>query len=200
MGGMIGLMMAGGRGSRMRPFPEKLTLGGHIPVALRVAGALCSCPAVSRTVAAVSPRAPRARAMLERRVDTLETPGDGYSADLAYALGRLEGAVLVVPADLPLLDGDILERVSGMHEKGSWTTVLVSEGYAARLGLSPGVSIRLDGAPYRYTGISAVDAGLPDSPPRYVTINDYRLAANMNTIRDWALLGAAHDLPEDYGL
>lgn len=197
---MIGLMMAGGRGSRMRPFPEKLTLGGHIPVALRVAGALGSCPAISRTVAAVSPRAPRARAMLAGRVDTLETPGAGYSADLAYALERLEGPVLVVPADLPLLDADIIGRISGMYERGSWTTLLVSEGYAARLGLSPGVTIRLGNAPYRYTGVSAVDAGRPDSPPRYVTMDDYRLAANMNTVRDWTLLGAARDLPEDYGL
>ena len=197
---MIGLMMAGGRGSRMRPFPEKLTLGGHIPVALRVAGALGSCPAISRTVAAVSPRAPRARDMLAGRVDTLETPGAGYSADLAYALERLEGPVLVVPADLPLLDADIIGRISGMYERGSWTTLLVSEGYAARLGLSPGVTIRLGNAPYRYTGVSTVDAGWPDSPPRYVTMDDYRLAANMNTVRDWTLLGAAHDLPEDYGL
>ena len=197
---MIGLMMAGGRGSRMLQFPEKLTLGGHIPVALRVAGALGSCPAISRTVAAVSPRAPRARAMLAGRVDTLETPGAGYSADLAYALKRLEGPVLVVPADLPLLDADIIGRISGMYERGIWTTLLVSEGYAARLGLSPGVTIRLGNAPYRYTGVSAVDAGRPDSPPRYVTMDDYRLAANMNTVRDWTLLGAAHDLPEDYGL
>ena len=197
---MIGLMMAGGRGSRMRPFPEKLTLGGHIPVALRVAGALGSCPAISRTVAAVSPRAPRAKAMLAGRVDTLETPGAGYSADLAYALKRLEGPVLVVPADLPLLDADIIGRISGMYEGGRWTTLLVSEIYAARLGLSPGVSVRLGGAPYRYTGVSAVDAGRPGSPPRYVVMDDYRLAANMNTARDWALLGAAHYLTEDYGL
>jgi GTP:adenosylcobinamide-phosphate guanylyltransferase len=130
----------------------------------------------------------------------LETPGAGYSADLAYALDRLEGAVLVVPADLPLLDADIIGRISEMYDESSWTTLLVSEGYAARLGLPPGVTVRLGNTPHRYTGVSAVDAGRPGAPPRYVIMDDYRLAANMNTVRDWALLGAAHDLPREYSL
>lgn len=200
VGGMIGLMMAGGRGSRMAPFPEKLTLGGHVPVALRVAEALRSCPAVTGTVAAVSPRAPRAMGMLAGRVDVMETPGDGYSADLAYALRRVDGPVLVVPADLPLLDGDALGRVAESYDPEYWTVVTVSERYAARLGLSPGISVRAGGAPLRYTGISVVDAGRPAAPARHVTINDYRLAANMNAPSDWALLGASLHLPEEYGL
>ena len=179
--------------------PEKLAMGG-IPVAVRVACALESCRAVTGVVAAVSPHAPRARTILESRAEILDTPGGGYSADLAYALRRLEGPVLVVPADLPLLDGYILENISCKYDADFWTTILVSEGYAARLGLSEGLTIWSEGTLCRYTGISMVDAGRPGAPARHFVINDYRLAANMNTIRDWVLLGAAQYAPVHYCL
>ena len=179
---------------------EKLTIRYHIPVALRVARALESCSSVTRVVAAVSPHTPYTRMMLQPHVGILETPGSGYSADLAYAMGRLEGAVLVTPADLPLLDGMILDHISHMYDKERWTTMMVSEGYAARLGLSEGLTIWSGNTLCRYTGISAVDAARPGAPPRYVIVNDHRLAVNMNTIQDWALLGAAQDLPKYYGL
>lgn len=179
--------------------PEKLVLG-KIPIAVRVARALESCRAVTGVVAAVSPSAPRTRTILEPHAEILDTPGAGYSADLAYALKRLEGPVLVVPADLPLLDGYILDIISYKYDADSWTTILVSEGYAARLGLSEGLTVWSGGTLCRYTGISAVDASRPDAPSKHVMINDHRLAANMNTIRDWMLLGAAQDTPVYYGL
>ena len=181
------------------PVPEKLAMG-RVPVAVRVVRALESCRTVTGVVAAVSPHAPRTKAVLEPYADMLDTPGAGYSADLAYALKQLEGPVLVVPADLPLLDGYVLERISDMHEEDFWTTILVSEGYAARLGLSGGLTIRSGRVLCRYTGISMVDAGRLDAPPRYMRMDDYRLAANMNTIQDWMLLGAAQYAPVHYGL
>lgn len=179
--------------------PEKLVMG-RIPVAVRVARALKSCRTVTGVVAAVSPHAPRTRTILEPHAEILDTPGAGYSADLAYALKRLDGPILVVPADLPLLDGYILESISYKYDADFWTTILVSEGYAARLGLSEGLTVRSGGVLCRYTGISMVYAGHPDAPSRHVMINDYRLAANMNTIHDWMLLGAAQDAPVHYGL
>lgn len=181
------------------PTPEKLVMG-RIPVAVRVARALESCRTVTGVVAAVSPHAPRTRAILESHAEILDTPGAGYSADLAYALKRLDGPVLVVPADLPLLDGYILESISCKHDADFWTTILVSEGYAARSGLSEGLTVWSGGVLCRYTGVSMVDAAHPEAPSRHVTINDYRLAANMNTIQDWMLLGAAQDSPVHFGL
>ena len=179
--------------------PEKLVMG-RIPVAVRVACALESCSVVTGVVAAVSPHAPRTRTILESRTRILDTPGGGYSADLAYALRRLEGPVLVVPADLPLLDGYVLDMISKEYDADFWTTILVSEGYAVRLGLSGGLTTWSGCTMCRYTGISMVDAGSPDAPARHFVLNDYRLAANMNTIRDWVLLGAAQYAPVHYGL
>lgn len=198
---MTGLIMAGGRGSRMRASHEKLTLGHRRPVVLGVADALGRCGAITGVVAAVSPHAPQTKAVLEGEVPVLETPGTGYSADLSYALNRLEGPVLVVPGDLPLLDGAILDRVAALHRPGWWTVLLVTEGYASSLGLSPGIRATHHKMPCRYTGVSMVEAGAAGrSPQRMVIINDPRIAVNLNTIGDCALLGAAHDLPEHLGL
>ena len=201
MTSMTGLIMAGGRGSRMRTSHEKLTLGHRRPVVLGVADALGRCGAVTGAVAAVSPHAPQTRAILEGEVPILETPGAGYSEDLAYALERLEGPVMVVPGDLPLLDGAILDRVAAAHRPGWWTVLVVTEGYASSLGLSPGIRITHRNTPCRYTGVSVVDAGAASrSPQRMIIINDPRLAVNMNTVGDCSLLGAAHELPEHLGL
>ena len=201
MTAMTGLIMAGGRGSRMRSSHEKLTLGHRRPVVLGVADALDRCGAIAGVVAAVSPHAPQTRALLEDVVSILETPGAGYSADLAYALERLEGPVVVVPGDLPLLDGAILDRVAAAHRPGWWTLLLVTEGYASLLGLSPGIRLTHRSTPCRYTGVSVVDAGVASgAPQRMMIIDDPRLAVNMNTLGDCALLGAAHEPSEHLGL
>ena len=71
--------------------------------------------------------------------NTGHAPGAGYSADLAYALKRLDGPVLVVPPTCHCWTGNILESISYKHDADFWTTILVSEGYAARLGLSEGL-------------------------------------------------------------
>lgn len=195
---MIGLVMAGGRGSRMATAAEKLTLGHRRPVVLGAVGALSGCGAILEVAAAVSPHAPQTRSILEGRARLLETPGSGYSADLACALDMLEGPVLVVPGDLPLLDSDMVCRVAGMYDAAKWVTLLVSEEYAGSLGSSPGISVRCDGQSCRYTGISVVDARSAGAvPQRNVIVNDPRIAINTNTIQDWrVLLGGAHDSPE----
>lgn len=190
---MIALMMAGGRGSRMPSFVEKLTLGYGEPAALRVVRALKSCPDITRMVAAVSPHTPRTRMLLEAHMEVIDTAGSGYSTDVSGALKRLEGNVLVLPADLPLVDGHILGRILRLHKKGFWTTILITERYATSLGVSPGLTIRLDGTLYRYAGISMVNAAHTDVPTQHVVLDDHRLAANMNTPQDWALLGSLHN-------
>lgn len=191
--------MAGGRGSRMMPYTEKLTIWCGAPMALRVVRALDACPRITRVVAAVSPNAPAARSILSKHIDLLDTPGEGYSADLTYALKHLSGGVLVVPADLPLLDHLILDTISHQYDADYWTTILLSEAYASRLGISPGIVVRWRGLLYRYTGVSIVDADC-NPPIKHMILDDYRLAININTIQDWVLFGAASHLSEEYGL
>lgn len=198
---MIGLVMAGGRGSRMGGTAEKLTLGYAGAAVLGVVEALECSGAIHVVVAAVSSQAPRTRTMLEGRADTLDTPGDGYSADLAYALDRLHGPALVVPGDLPLLDGPTVAAVARAYDPSRWISVLITERYAARMGVSPGIGHMWNGRPCRYTGISVVDAdAAPDAPQHYTIMDRPGIALNLNTNQDLALLGAAYDFPEQPGL
>ncbi len=63
---MIGLVMAGGKGSRMEfPTPEKLLLEYEKPVIFNVIDALNHSHCFSRVVAATSPNSPHTKYVLE---------------------------------------------------------------------------------------------------------------------------------------
>ncbi len=106
------LVMAGGKASR---------LGGLVKPLLRVCGKTilervvdAALPLTSRIVVAVAGGHSRlvARRAHELLVDTIYTPGMGYARDLGIALASLRpGPVLVLPADTPFLDTNILYRI-----------------------------------------------------------------------------------------
>lgn len=198
---MIGLVMAGGNSARTN-YMEKLAIPVYMPVVLRVVNSLVRCPQISHVYAAVSKCAPKTRQILQRYgIDTIETKGEGYSVDLSYTLDEMTQYTLILPGDLPFLDADIISRIVKRCSKKHWTNILVTERYAAMLCLSPGITTVYNGVLCRYTGISAVEpAYRHDIPARYVTINDMRIAANLNSPRDWALLGAAYNLAKHNGL
>ena len=175
---MIGLVMAGGRGSRMAGSggpAEKLLVGrgDGMPVVLGVADALRSSGLVSRVYAATSPRAPAAAAALRRAgIETVPTPAAGYSLDLAAALSHLagrghRGTVLAVPGDMPLLRAGDVRAVARAYSgrakrdgrRPAWAAFVVpvdAGGAGADAGrfeyLAPG-----GGA--AYTGVSVIDLG-----------------------------------------
>lgn len=171
---MIGLVMAGGRGSRMAASggpAEKLLVGrgDGMPVVLGVVDALRSSGIVSEVHAATSPRAPAAAAALRRAgIGTVPTPADGYSLDLAAALSSLagrghRGRVLAVPGDMPLLRAADVRAVARAYagraerdgRRPAWAAFVVPvKGGDADAGrfeyLAPGGAAA-------YTGVSIVD-------------------------------------------
>lgn len=171
---MIGLVMAGGRGSRMAASggPAEKLLAGRgdgMPVVLGVVDALRSSGVVSEVYAATSPRAPAAAAALRRAgIGTVPTPADGYSLDLAAALSVLagrghRGRVLAVPGDMPLLRAAGVRAVERAYaaragrdgRRPAWAAfvVPVKGGDAGRFEyLAPGGEAA-------YTGVSIVDLG-----------------------------------------
>lgn len=110
---VIGLVMAGGRGSRMAgsggPAEKLLIEHRGRPVVLGVVDALRGSGVVSEVHAATSPHAPAAADALGRAgVGIIPTRGAGYSLDLGEAVSALAGRgragpVLVVPGDMPFL-------------------------------------------------------------------------------------------------
>ena len=171
--------MCGGRGTRLNTETEKprFRVGG-VPMVDRVVDALESS-SVERIIAATSPNAPETQSHLD--VPCIETPGDGYVADLDAALAddRLSRPVLTVAADLPLLDGEIVDRVLDEHSRGS-LSVLVPASLKRELGVSDDTTFERGNREVAPTGVNVV---ADDSDDAWLT-RARRVAVNVNTLAD----------------
>ena len=109
---MIGLIMAGGRGTRMHSNEEKLLLNYKKPVILHVVDALQQSNCFSKIIALTSPNSPKTEKILqETGIETLPSPGESFVSDLNQMLQQLDDVVFVTSGDLPLfkiisLDGN----------------------------------------------------------------------------------------------
>jgi adenosylcobinamide-phosphate guanylyltransferase len=178
--------MCGGKGTRLGPRVEKpLFEVGGVAMIDRVLAALDGSR-VGSVYAVVSPHAPATREHLADR-PYIDAPGEGYVADLEFALaeGRVETPVLTVAADLPLLDPGIVNTVLGVYEAGS-IAVCVPASLKRDLGVSVDTTFERDGRELVPTGVNAVGDGRDET---YVT-EDHRLAVNVNRTRDAAVAEA----------
>ncbi|WP_226013176.1 NTP transferase domain-containing protein [Halomicrobium salinisoli] len=167
--------MAGGLGTRLDADREKplVRVGGR-PMVDRVIDAL-RVSGVERVYAATSPHAPATREHVS--VPAIETPGEGYVADLEAVLtdDRIDRPVLTVVADLPLLAPDAVDDVLAAHETGS-LTVAVPAGLKERLGVSADTTFDRTGREVAPAGLNVVG----DGPDRTLVVEDPRLAVNVN--------------------
>ena len=194
---MIGLVMAGGRGSRMEfPSPEKLLLEYEKPVIFHVIDSLNNSHCFSKVFAATSPNSPDTKFELERiGVQTLDTQGNGYVNDLNFLLQKMDGFVFVVSGDLPLLDEEIIQKLVEFNSESVWTSFLVSKKFLDSLSLESNLLVKHDGVECIYTGISIINAdkikNLNSVNEDYVILDDKRIAFNLNTKEDYELLNSS---------
>lgn len=194
---MIGLVMAGGRGSRMPTDGEKLLLRHKKPIVMHVVDALADSGCLETVRAAVSPNSPRTwDYLLENGIGVVRTSGLGYAEDLAHVLRSTRDDVLVVSGDLPLLDGDIVRRmVSEYDPDRTWCSFVATRRFVESLGTSAESSPAVGGLECVYTGVSLVNArNISDCNPvreDRIVLDDMRIAFNLNTKRDYELLGTA---------
>ena len=195
---MDALVMCGGRGTRLGADREKplVPVAGE-PMVDRVCDALAASR-VDRVVAAVSPHTPEMRAHLRERADdrasgdagdgtgtlaVVETPGEGYVADLQHALDdRLSKPVLTVAADLPLLDGRAVDSVLDAHDSGSLTVAVPAER-KRELGVSVDTTFEREGRELAPAGVNVVGDG-PDST---TVFEDSAFTINVNRPKDVAV-------------
>jgi len=172
--------MCGGRGTRLDSAAEKplFEVAGR-PMVDRVRDALADSR-VGATHAVVSPHAPATRDHLDGELPLVETPGDGYVADLGVALGTVEPPVLTVAADLPLLESDAVDAVLDAAD-GS-TSVVVPAALKDALGASTDQN---DDSGWVSTGVNVV--GDDDDDDTVYRTWDARLAVNVNRRRDAAV-------------
>ena len=191
---MIGLVMAGGSGSRMDfPTPEKLLLEYKKPIIFHVIDALNNSHCFSKVFAATSPNSPDTKFELEQiGVETLDTQGNGYVSDLNFLLQKMDGSVFVVSGDLPLLDEEIIQKMTKFNSDSVWTSFLVTKKFLDSLGLESNLLVEYDSTECVYTGISIINADkIKDSNlvnEDYIILDDRRVAFNLNTNEDYELL------------
>ena len=194
---MIGLVMAGGRGSRMEfPSPEKLLLEYEKPVIFHVIDSLNDSHCFSKVFAATSSNSPDTKFELERiGVETLDTQGNGYVNDLNFLLQKMDGFVFVVSGDLPLLDEEIIQKLVEFNSESVWTSFLVSKKFLDSLSLESNLLVKHNGVECIYTGISIINAdkikNLNSVNEDYVILDDKRIAFNLNTKEDYELLSSS---------
>jgi len=197
---MIGLVMAGGKGSRMEfPAPEKLLLEYEKPIIFHVIDSLNDSRCFSKVFAATSPNSPDTKQVLEEKgIETLDTEGNGYVNDLNFLLQKMDGFVFVVSGDLPLLDEEIIQKLVEFNSESVWTSFLVSKKFLNSLGLESSLLVNSDNIECAYTGISIINVnklGLGNWPSpvkeNYIILDDKRIAFNLNTKKDYELLSSS---------
>ena len=183
---MIGLIMAGGKGTRMGLPEEKLLLKYKKPTIIHVIESLQESQCFTKIYAATSPNSPNTQTLVSQHVETIKTNGDGYVEDLNYALSKLDDFVFVVSGDLPLLDKTIIQELVAKHQKDSqWQSFVVTKKFLEQNNLSLEFSIRVNDQECFYTGMSIVN---PKSQYQEMcTIHDdTRIALNLNTKEDYS--------------
>lgn len=172
-------MICGGKGTRLDYDGEKplFPVDGD-PMVDRVLAALAASR-IERVYAVVSPHAPETASHVDR--PTIETPGEGYVADLQHALAddRVDRPVLTVAADLPLLDAETVDDVLDAYESGS-LTVATATFLKSALGVSVDTTFVHEGEQLAPAGVNVVG----DGPDRTLVRDDARLAVNVNRHED----------------
>ena len=194
---MIGIVMAGGKGSRMEfPAPEKLLLEYEKPIIFHVIDSLNDSYCFSKVFAATSSNSPDTKFELEQiGIETLDTSGDGYVNDLNFLLQKMDGFVFVVSGDLPLLDKEIIQKLVKFNTESIWTSFLVSKKFLNSLGLESNLLINYGDIDCVHTGISIINAdkiqNLDQVKEHYIILDDKRIAFNLNRKEDYELLNSS---------
>jgi len=192
---MDALVMCGGRGTRLETDVEKprYEVGGE-PMVDRVCDALAESR-IDTVYAVVSPWTPNTRAHLRgRMVDTIETAGEGYVADLDRALDdeRIDPPVLTAVADLPLLAGQVVDRVLDEfddRDDATSLTACVPAALKRELGVSIETTTAHGGCELAPTGLNVVGAD-GSAAEALMRSHDARLAVNVNRLEDAAVAEA----------
>ncbi len=161
---LTAVVMAGGRGSRLRGLVEKplVWLCGK-PLIDYVLDALASSSLVGEVFVAVSKHTPLTRDYVERMrgLRAVETPAKGFVLDYQFALERLGlDSALVVSSDLPLLRSKTIDRLSEVFlSRGVelvWAAVKASD--LRKLGLRPREVLVEESVELAPIGLLAVDS------------------------------------------
>lgn len=187
---LIAAIMCGGRASRMQQggIEKPLLKVDGIAMVERVILALAGSGRFDRILAAISPNTPKTKELLKSKgIETIETPGEGYSNDLSHLLSKLKPQrVMVVPSDIPLLNSQIISEIldaidnSSRKEKGPAISIILEKGFVERTGAKPSIVVDQ----YCHSGITifnTMSVGTEPVEEYYLVMNRKEIALNVNT-------------------
>ena len=160
---IVALIMAGGKGTRFGVDTEKpMAQFMGKPLIRRVIEATKESKRIAETIVAVTGYSPKtAQEAAEASVKVIETDGKGYHADLQQAIqdANLKCPVLIVSADLPLLNGEFLNQIISRYEESGKPalTVLIPEEAFREYGVSAVSPYEYEGKMYAVSGINIID-------------------------------------------
>jgi len=188
---VVALVMAGGKGTRMKLAQEKplVEVCGK-PVIQYVLLALRDAKKIDRVIVATSNCTPKTTSLMRQLgVEVIETPGKDYVSDMGYVVQTLKlGVFLAIAADLPLVKGEMIDAVVERYESCGKPalTVAVPLETKAKLGMCIEYSFKLDDKDVVPVGINVIDGS-----KRYgdewldqdiCLLNHQELAVNINTV------------------
>jgi adenosylcobinamide-phosphate guanylyltransferase len=188
--------MAGGKGERLglggveKPLLEfrGRPLIGHVFAALNKSQ-------IERVVTVTSPRTPcTTRWAREANIQVVRAPGQGYIKDYMWASKRLglQGPVLIIAADLPLIDYRLIDRIIERRSKAESSAlgVYLPCEFCDEANVSPDFAFAADDKLLVPTGINIVDASRRDQlqEEQMFIIRDESLLYNINRRSDLSRL------------
>jgi len=159
----VALIMAGGRGTRFGGDIEKpMAMFMGKPLIKRVIEAAKESKRIEKIYVAVTAYSPKTiQEIKNTSVRLIETDGKGYHTDLQQAIkdAKLSGPVLIISADLPLLNGKIIDEIVEKYEESNKPalTVMIPEEACRKYGLSAVSIYEHNGNMYAVSGINIID-------------------------------------------
>lgn len=190
------LVMAGGRGTRMKIPEEKplIKVCGK-PVIDYVIEALQSAKRIDGIDVATTQCTPKTTQYIARfPVKVVQTPGKDYVSDMGYASQMLKlGVFLAIAADLPLVTGTALDTIIERYERCGKPalTVAVPLTTKTRLGMSVDYSFKVGDENVVPVGINVIDGrkryGDEWLDQDIFLLDMDELAVNINTVQELQL-------------
>jgi len=193
---VVALVMAGGKGTRMKIAQEKplLEVCGK-PAIQYVLSALRDAKKIDRVIVATTNFTPKTTKLMHQLgVEVVETPGKDYVSDMGYVVQTLKlGVFLAIAADLPMVRGEMIDAVVERYERCGKPalTVAVPVETKTKLGMCIEYSFKIGEMDVVPVGINVIDGS-----KRYgdewldqdICLLDYQeLAVNINTVPELQL-------------
>jgi adenosylcobinamide-phosphate guanylyltransferase len=186
------LVMAGGKGTRMKSREEKPLVKVYgKPLIEHVLNALRNAKRINKIVIAVSRHTPKTASLASKLlVEVVKTPGKGFCLDAKYAIKKLKlNTVLTISADLPFVTGEFIDKVIKSYEqcgKPALTVMAPLEIYR-RLSLDVDYIFNVNGRLLTPVGINVVNGKRIDEPQleeEVLVISQEEVVVNVNRLED----------------